>query len=82
MITPTKGVRPDQSLLYIGGQILGDLDEVTTVSAAWEALARKRALQGQDTTLTFDWFVLSLDLLYALGAINLSEGLITKVARL
>jgi hypothetical protein len=81
MITPTKGVRPDQSLLYIGGQILGNLDEPTTVSAAWEALARKRMQQGQVTVLTFDWYVMALDFLYALGAIKLSNGLITKVVR-
>jgi hypothetical protein len=80
MITPTKGVRPDRSLLYIGGQILSDLTEPTTVSASWEALARKRAQQGQDATLTFDWYVLALDLLYALGAVRLSNGLITKAA--
>lgn len=81
MITPTKGVRTDRSLLYIGGQILSNLDEPTTVSAAWESLARKRTQQGQDTTLTFDWYVLALDLLYALGAVRLSNGLITKVIK-
>jgi hypothetical protein len=81
MITPTKGVRPERSLLYIGGQILSDLGNPTTVSAAWEALARRRTQQGQEATLTFDWFVLALDLLHALGAIELSNGLITKVVR-
>lgn len=78
MIIPTKGVRPERSLLYIGGQILRDLDDTSTVSAAWEALARRRVQQGQDATLTFDWFVLALDLLYALRVIDLSDGMITK----
>jgi hypothetical protein len=81
MITPTKGVRPERSLLYIGGQVLSDLSEPTTVSGAWEALARRRKDQGQEATLTFDWFVLALDLLFALGAIKLTDGLITKVAK-
>jgi len=81
MITPTKGVRPQRSLLYIGSQILSDLDEPTTVSGAWEALARKRRRQGQDAVLTFDWFVLALDLLRALGTISLSDGLIVKVSK-
>lgn len=81
MIIPTKGVRPDRSLLYIGGQILRDLDSPTTVSAAWEALANRRMTEGQDSTLAFDWFILALDLLYGLGAIELSDGLITKAVR-
>jgi hypothetical protein len=81
MITPTKGVRPERSLLYLGGQILADLDEPTTVSAAWEALARRRERQGHNATITFDWFVLALDLLRALGTIRLRDGLLVKVAK-
>ncbi|ROP37239.1 ABC-three component system middle component 6 [Saccharothrix texasensis] len=81
MITPTKGVRPERSLLYIGGQILSDLDRPTTVSGAWEALARRRRLHGQEATVTFDWFVLALDLLRALGTIRLQDGLIVKVGK-
>ncbi|PWK89551.1 hypothetical protein C8D88_102825 [Lentzea atacamensis] len=81
MITPTKGVRPERSLLYLGGQVLADLGEPTTVSAAWEALARRREREGQEATITFDWFVLALDLLCALGAIRLRDGLLVKVAK-
>lgn len=81
MITPTKGVRPERSLLYLGGQILADLDEPTTVSAAWEALARRREREGQEATITFDWFVLALDLLRALGALGLRDGLLVKVVK-
>ncbi|CAM4173335.1 ABC-three component system middle component 6 [Kibdelosporangium persicum] len=81
MITPTKGVRPERSLLYLGGQILADLDEPTTVSAAWEALARRREREGQEATITFDWFVLALDLLRAMGTIRLRDGLLVKAAK-
>jgi hypothetical protein len=81
MITPTKGVRPERSLLYLGGQILSELDGPTTVSAAWETLARRREHEGQDATITFDWFVLTLDLLRALGTIELRDGLIAKAAK-
>ncbi|AUI62997.1 ABC-three component system middle component 6 [Amycolatopsis sp. BJA-103] len=81
MITPTKGIRPERSLLYLGGQILNDLDGPTTVSGAWEAFARRREREGQDATITFDWFVLALDLLRALGTIKLRDGLIVKVTK-
>lgn len=78
MITPTKGVQPERSLLYLGGQILADLDEPTTVSGAWEALARRREREGQEATVTFDWFVLALDLLRALGTVQLRDGLLVR----
>jgi hypothetical protein len=81
VIIPTKGVRPERSLLYLGGLILADLSGPTTVSSVWEALARKRKDQDQEAVVTFDWFVLTLDLLFALGVIQLSDGLITRVAR-
>jgi len=81
MITPTIGVRPERSLLYVGGQILADLDAPATASTAWEALARRREREGQEAAITFDWFVLALDLLRALGIIRLRDDLIVKVAQ-
>lgn len=81
MIIPTKGVRPERSLLFVAGQVLRDLDGPTTVSGAWEALARRRRDEGLDATVTFDWFVLALDLLRALGAIELSRGMLTRSVR-
>lgn len=81
MIVPTKGVRPERSLLYVAAQVLRDLDGATTVSGAWEALARRRRDEGQEAPVTFDWFVLALDLLHALGAVELSNGLLTRSAR-
>lgn len=80
MITPTKGIRPERALLYVAGQILRDLDDPTTVSGAWEALARRRRTEGQHATLTFDWFVLALDLLRALGVVELSNGMLKRAA--
>jgi hypothetical protein len=81
MIIPTKGIRPERSLLYIGGQILASLDEPTTVSVAWESLSQERRRHGQDAVLAFDWFILALDLLFALSTIELRDGLITKIAQ-
>lgn len=81
MIVPTKGVRTERSLLYISSQILRDLDGPSTVSGAWEALARRRRDERQEATVTFDWFVLALDLLRALGAVELRNGMLTKSVR-
>ena len=82
MIIPTKGIRPDKSLLYIGGQILSSINESTTVSGAWEALSQKRSHDDQEAPPTFDWFILALDLLYACGAIEISNGLISRTVKI
>lgn len=81
MITPTKGVRPERSLLYLGGHILASLDEPSTVSATWEAVARRRERDGQVATITFDWFVLALDLLRALESVRLQDGLLVRSSK-
>lgn len=75
MILPTKGVGPSRALLSIGARILRDLDEPKTVSRLWSDLREdnRKTLQ-----ITFDWFVLALDLLYAIGVIEYVGGLVTR----
>jgi hypothetical protein len=80
MITPTKGVRPERSLIYVAGQILQDLDAARTVSGAWEALGRRRTEETQPA-ITFDWFVLALDLLRAMQVVDLRDGLLARLAK-
>ncbi|MFI8947591.1 MULTISPECIES: ABC-three component system middle component 6 [Streptomyces] len=70
MILPTKGVSADRALLTVGAQIIRELDEPSTVSGLWHLVRVKRAQDENSTPLTFDWFVLALDLLFAVGAIR------------
>lgn len=70
MILPTKGVSADRALLTVGAQIIRELDEPSTVSGLWHLVRVKRAQDENATPLTFDWFVLALDLLFAVGAIR------------
>ena len=78
MILPTKAVSPDRALLAVGAGVLRQLNEPKTVSRLWADFRR----QGQDApTITFDWFVLSLDLLYALGLVELDAGRVQKAER-
>ncbi len=71
MILPTKGVGSDRALLSVGAGILRDLGEPKTVSHLWADVRKQneRSLQ-----ISFDWFVLALDLLYLLGAIDNVAG--------
>ncbi len=79
MILPTKGVGSDKALLSIGALILRDLDEPKTVSRLWADLRR---VEEGSPDLTFDWFVLSLDLLYLMGTLDYSGGRVVRIALL
>lgn len=76
MILPTKGIAPEQALLTIGGRLLVLLDRPKSVSRLWHEV---RPQEGRGSELRFDWFVLALDLLYVLGAVELDRGRIRKV---
>lgn len=78
MITPTKGIAPQRALLSVGAQIAQVLDEPMTVSQAWSRLVRWRARNGHNAVVSFSWFVLALDALYALGAVRLEGGLLVR----
>ncbi len=78
MITPTKGIAPQQSLLVVGAQILQILDQPMTVSQTWARLGTWRAANGCLAPIPFWWFVLSLDVLYALGVVELERELLTR----
>ena len=77
MILPTKGVGPDKALLSLGAGILGELEEPKTVSRLWSELS-SRSTNG--AKFTFDWFVLALDLLYLLGAVEYTAGRVRRVS--
>jgi hypothetical protein len=78
VILPTKGIAADRALLSLGGEVLRRLDEPKTVSRVWDEM--RRARMPLTSSLTFDWFVLALDLLCSLGAIQLEKGRLVKPA--
>jgi hypothetical protein len=78
MILPTKRLHQNRALLAVGAEVLRQLDEPRTVSRLWDQMERAYRGRAASPTLTYDWFVLSLDLLFALNAISLNQGLITK----
>jgi hypothetical protein len=76
MILPSKHLSERRALLTVGSEILSMLDRPRTVSSLWEAV---RA--GKDNVrrrLSYDWFVLALDLLFLMGAVGLRDGLLVK----
>ena len=72
MILPSKHIALDFSLLGVGSHLLVRLQEPQTVSSLWETS------KGEKGIATFERFVSALTLLYALGAVNWKEGLISR----
>lgn len=73
MILPTKHIRPERALLTVGGEILHCMREPMTVSRLWDELRG-----SEPAPINYDWFILALDLLYIVGAIDFERGLIRK----
>lgn len=78
MILPTKHIRPDRALLTVGGEVLACLREPLTVSRLWDELRGRRGDIGEPASINYDWFILALDLLFIVKAVELHRGLIRK----
>lgn len=81
MIVPTKRLGADRALLTVGADILSAIGERSTVSSVWQTVKQARAERGNSAVLTFDWFVLALDLLYATGLVSLERGALVRRKR-
>jgi hypothetical protein len=79
MILPTKHLPQERALLAVGADILRLLGEPKTVSRLWEETKKARASQPLSSVLTYDWFVLAIDLLFAMSVIDIERGRIRKV---
>lgn len=78
MILPTKHIRLDRSLLGVGADLLRLLDEERTISSLWDLLTKRRQETGSPS-VTFDWYVLALDFLFAADAIEFLDGRVRRM---
>lgn len=76
MILPSKHLGGDRALITVGAEILEVLREPKTVSRLWTDLKRRR---DETVPIMYDWFVLGLDLLFALGLIDFERGRVARV---
>lgn len=81
MILPTKHLRPERALLTIGAEILSALNRPKTVSRVWDEVRRLRGETIEPAPITYDWFVLALDLLFVLKAVEFDDGLLRKAPK-
>jgi hypothetical protein len=80
VILPSKHLPPERALLTVGARLLDLLPLPRTVSSLWEELNRSIEVTPDRSRkrISYDWFVLSLDLLYLMGAIAFEDGLVTR----
>ena len=79
MILPAKRMRPDRALIGVGAEVLVALGQPMTVSRLWDVIRSRRSADASSPAIDYRWFVLTLDLLYTIGAIDLERDLIRKV---
>jgi hypothetical protein len=75
MLLPTKHLHPRKSIISVSSTILTLIVRRITLVELWEAY--QSDAQGSER-ISFDWFVLALDALFALGLISLDRGLIAR----
>ena len=76
MILPSKHLSQDRALLSIGAKILQHLQMPKTVSAIWEELS-KTSSRTTMPTIGYNSFILALDLLYSINAIEMEDGILS-----
>ena len=72
MILPNKHLQPERSLLNQGAFLLGRLGQPQTVNALWAAARQAPGVRS------FDQFCLGLAFLFAVGLIQLEDGLVVR----
>ena len=72
MILPNKYIPENESLFGLGALLLLYLLKPSTISSLWEKV---RAIPEIGT---FERFILTLDFLFIIGAIDIDEGLLRR----
>ncbi|MFB2880533.1 ABC-three component system middle component 6 [Floridanema aerugineum] len=75
MILPTKHISTRNSLLGVGAKIIEQLYYPKTVTSLWNTVST------MPEVATFERFVLTLDLLYMIGAVEIDQGLLRRCHR-
>lgn len=73
MILPTKHLSVEESLLGSGAVVLKELTRPQTISRLWDRL-RNNSVIGN-----FSRFSLTLDFLFLIGAIDISDNLVRRI---
>ena len=76
MILPTKHLPLDRSLVGVGADVLSLLDKPKTISKLW--LEFQVLSKEKKSRRTFDWFTLTISMLYMIGAVEMTGARIRR----
>ncbi len=80
MILPSKHMRADRALIGVGAEVLRILGSPMTVSKLWDEIRSRRSADAANPVVDYRWFVLALDLLYLLRAIEFDRGVLRRAS--
>ena len=78
MILPTKHVRTDRALVGVGAELLHLLREPMTISRLWNEFRARRSVGSPRPPIDYHWFVLALDFLFIVGAVQTIRGVLVR----
>ena len=76
MILPSKHLSQERALLAVGATLLRHISTPITVSALWQSISIADSTLQLRAKPRYDSFVLALDLLFMVGAIEIRDGLL------
>lgn len=79
MILPTKHLSPDRAIISIASEIFELIGRRSTVSAVWNEVQENCKAGMRQGDVPYDWFILSLDFLFLVGAIEENNGKLIRV---
>lgn len=81
MILPTKHLSPDRAIITVASEIFKLINHHSTVSSVWNDFRGNNEACARQGEIPYDWFILSLDFLYLIGAIEECNGNLTRIAK-
>lgn len=79
MILPTKHIIPRRALITVASEIYELINNRSTVSSIWNDLQDQHNQSLRYGDVSYDWFILSIDFLFIIGAIEGECGSIKRV---
>ena len=73
MILPRKHLTMDESIFGFGAFLLNNMPEKITVDELWRKYLAAYDKNTYPVVFSFDRFVLTLDFLFIIGALNMNE---------
>ena len=74
MVLPTKHLKTESSIIYIGGIIHKKIENPIMIDKLWHNVKNEYIESFNGKTITYDWFVLALTFLHTVDMIQLSKN--------